>query len=191
MDKVVLQYYDREQGKAITVTPETPLPMGGGTPTPGSITTNMLADGSVTDEKLATPKINMPASVIPAMVIGTTLESTEMGIVAYSQDPKPDSLAMYSFTGTLTSNAPTQANEVTTKQYVDGKTLSTMSTSEAQTGTATTARAITAAVLAAGAKSALSKKTEIAALTPIADPSTATAEQVAALLNSIIAALKA
>lgn len=37
----------------------------------------------------------------------------------------------------------------------------------------------------------VAEKTEVVALTPIADPSTATAEDVATLLNEVIAALQA
>lgn len=47
------------------------------------------------------------------------------------------------------------------------------------------------AVAASGAVAAVAAKAQIAALTPITTPATATAEDVANLLNSVIAALKA
>ncbi len=44
-DMNVMKYYDRKKGEYVTVTPETPLPTSGsgGTPQPGSITTEMFA----------------------------------------------------------------------------------------------------------------------------------------------------
>ncbi|GIP10401.1 hypothetical protein J1TS5_25710 [Paenibacillus macerans] len=195
MEKVLMQYYDRQQGKAITVTPETPLPMGGGTPSPGSITTNMLADGAVTDDKLAKPKVDKPNPLIPAVVLGTTLSTNELGLVGYSQEPMGDKLVMYDFGGQVNTAAPTDNAHATTKQYVDtavsGVKLTAMTAAEAQTGTATTARSITAAVLKTGAVAAVKNKAEIAALTPIADPATASLQDAITLLNAVVAALKA
>lgn len=69
--------------------------------------------------------------------------------------------------------------------------LTTLPAAEATTGTATTARAISAVVLAGAIEERTSSKTQIVALTPIADPATADASVVAALLNAVIAALKA
>lgn len=228
MEKVVLQYYDRQQGKAVTVTPETPLPMGGGAPTPGSITTNMIADGAVTDEKLAKAKVDVPDGIDPKKVIGTTLSTSEIGMVGYSQDPMGDQLAMYNFGGQLKTADPAEDNDAANKKYVDELTitsdkisdastvgknvlkasdaaaartaigagtsnqnLTAMTAAEATAGTATTLRGITAQVLASGAKDAIKNKTQIAALTPIADPTNTTLEEVATLLNSVIAAFKA
>lgn len=177
------------------VTKDNPLPValigGGGTPEPGSIKTDMIADKAVTDDKLATPKIDKPPVLEPQKVIGTTLETNVLGLVNYSQDATPDSLAMYQFGGQLTVGAPVAATDAATKKYVDDNKPATMSSAEATTGTATTARSISAQVLTAGAKAALKNKTEIAALTAIADPTTATAQDIATKLNEIIAALKA
>lgn len=195
-EKVILQYYDRQLGKPVTVTPDTPLPMGGSSaPSPGSVTTDMLADGAVTDDKLAKPKVDVPSGIQPKMVIGTTLSTNVIGMVGYSQDPLADNLVMYNFGGQVKTAAPTADNDATTKQYVDnavnGAKLTAMTASEAQTGTATTARSITATVLKAGAVAAVKTKPEVAALTPIADPSSATLEDVATLLNAVVAAMKA
>ncbi|OMG45293.1 hypothetical protein BK140_33040 [Paenibacillus macerans] len=197
MEKVLMQYYDRKQGKMITVTPDTPLPTSGsgGTPAPGSITTDMLADGSVTDGKLAKAKVDVPNPLIPGIVIGTTLETNTLGPVGYSQEPMGDKLVMYDFGGQVNTAAPTDNAHATTKQYVDsavnGVKLTAMTAAEAQTGTATTAKSITAAVLKSGAVAAVKNKAEIAALTPIADPATASLQDAITLLNAVVAALKA
>ena len=57
--------------------------------------------------------------------------------------------------------------------------------------TAADARTAIFAVTSAEAVAAVAAKAQIAALTPIAEPATATAEQVATTLNAVIAALKA
>jgi hypothetical protein len=202
--------------------------VGGMTPEPGSITTDMIADGAVTDEKLAKPKIDKPAVLEPQKVIGTTLESKELGLVNYSQDAVPDSLAMRQFTGQITTADPVADSDAATKKYVDDLTitsdkitdasavgksvmkaadaaaartaigagtsnqnLTAMTAAEATAGTATTIRGITAQVLASGAKDAIKNKTQVAALTAIADPTNTTLEAVATLLNEVIAAFKA
>lgn len=161
----------------------------------GSISGADLAPGSVTDDKLAKPKVDVPDPLVPKIVIGTTLSTNTLGIVGYSQEPMGDQLVMYDFGGQVNTAAPTDAAHAATKKYVDDQItankLGTMSSAEATTGTATTARAITAAVLTAGAKAAVKNKTEIAALTALADPATASSQQIATLLNSVIAALKA
>lgn len=53
-EKVIVQYWDREKNKAVTVTKDTPLPTtGGGSIPDGSIGTDQLADNAVTTEKLS------------------------------------------------------------------------------------------------------------------------------------------
>jgi len=69
--------------------------------------------------------------------------------------------------------------------------LPTLTAAAATTGTATAASAITAAVLAGAVNERTKGKAQIAALTPIADTATADVEDVATLLNGVIAALKA
>jgi len=71
------------------------------------------------------------------------------------------------------------------------QTLSALSAAAATTGTATTLSGITALVLAGAINERTKGKAEVIALTPIADPSAADAEEVAILLNAVIAALKA
>lgn len=177
------------------VTKDNPLPValigGGGTPEPGSIKTDMIADGAITDEKLAKPKVDVPPSLVPKKVIGTTLETSELGLVGYDDDPTPMSLVMRQFGGQVATAAPVADTDAATKKYVDDNKPAAMSSAEATTGTATTARSISAQVLTAGAKAAMKNKTEIAALTAIADPATATAQDIATKLNEVIAALKA
>lgn len=162
IDMGVMKYYDRKKGEYVTVTPETPLPTtgSGGTPQPGSITTEMIKDGAVTDDKLANKKVDMPNPLIPSVVLGTTLETNQMGLVPYSQDPTPDHLAMYQFGGQLSTADPQNANDAANKKYVDNQ--------------------INTAVL----------KSALASIEPIADPSTAEVGDVATLLNSLITALK-
>lgn len=158
-----IQYYDRDKKEYVTVTPDTPLPVsgaGGGTPQPGSVTTEALADGAVTDAKLAKPKVDVPNPLIPKMVIGTTLETNVLGMVGYSQTPFADSLAMYQFGGQLAVAEPQADEDATTKAYVDGQVAARIA------------------------------KTAIASIDSIADPSTATIEDVANALNALLAALK-
>jgi len=50
---VIMQYWDPEKGKAVTVTPETPFPVGGVAPPNNSVGTDMLKDGAVTTPKIA------------------------------------------------------------------------------------------------------------------------------------------
>lgn len=85
----------------------------------GSVTTAMIEDGAVTDEKLAKPKVDVPAGIQPQMVIGTSLSTNVIGMVGYSQDATPDHLAMYSFTGQLSTAAPVANTDAATKKYVD------------------------------------------------------------------------
>lgn|GEM_PF-6029362 len=88
----------------------------------GSITTAKIATGAVTDDKLAKPKVDVPATLIPKMVIGTTLEGKVLGIVPYEQTPTADHLAMYQFGGQLAVADPQADNDAANKKYVDTKT---------------------------------------------------------------------
>lgn len=62
-EKVLVQYWDQskgENGEAVTVTPETPLPTkGSGGPPSDSVGTDQLEDGAVTTEKLAQVVIDL------------------------------------------------------------------------------------------------------------------------------------
>ncbi|WP_456289725.1 hypothetical protein M1D70_09395 [Paenibacillus sp. AK002] len=145
------------------MTPSNPLPTGPPSAlSPGSITTDQLADGAVTAEKLASDAV-------------TTNSISDATTVGKSFLKAADAAAARTVIGAGTSN----------------QNLSALTAAEATTGTATTARAITAAVLAGAINERTKGKAQIAALTPIADPSTADAPTVATLLNAVIAALKA
>lgn len=89
----------------------------------GSVTTPKIAKGAVTDDKLAKPKVDVPASLVPKMVIGTTLETNVLGIVPYEQSPTADHLAMYQFSGALAVGTPQADSDAATKKYVDDKTF--------------------------------------------------------------------
>lgn len=161
MEKVLMQYYDRKQGKTITVTPDTPLPTSGsgGTPAPGSITTDMFASDAKapfagTSDAVAWNGVTGKPSTFPP-TIGTTAATAAAG--------------NHTHTAATTSAAGFMSGADKTK--LDGVAAQ--------------------AVNAAGAVSALASKTQIAALTPIAAPATASIQDVATLLNSVIAALKA
>lgn len=65
---------------------------------------------------LAVPK---PPSLIPKVLIGTSLENNTLGLVGYSQDADPDTLAMREFTGQVTTTAPTADTHAANKKYVD------------------------------------------------------------------------
>lgn len=53
MSDTIIQYWDNKKNKAVAVTPDTPLPISGGTPPEGSIGTDQLKDGAVTTPKIA------------------------------------------------------------------------------------------------------------------------------------------
>lgn len=98
---------------------------GGGLDIPdSSITTAKIANGAVTDEKLAKQKVDVPASLTPKMVIGTTLETNVLGIVPYEQTPIADHLVMYQFGGQVAVADPQADNDAANKKYVDNKTYS-------------------------------------------------------------------
>lgn len=70
-------------------------------------------------------KVDKPASLQPSKVIGTTLETNNLGMVNYSQMPFADSLAMYQFGGQLSVGNPQADSDAATKQYVDGISAAT------------------------------------------------------------------
>lgn len=73
-------------------------------------------------------KVTTPDPLIPGVVLGTTLSTSDLGLVGYSQEPLGDQLAMYTFEGTLKSNAPTESDDVATKDYVDNLDLQAVTT---------------------------------------------------------------
>lgn len=85
----------------------------------GSITTAKVADGAITDAKLAKPKVDVPNPLEPKMVLGTTLETSELGLVGYSQSPMADQLVMYQFGGQVATASPQADGDAATKKYVD------------------------------------------------------------------------
>lgn len=99
--------------------------------------------------------------------------------------------------GAITSNDITDATTVgksvlTATDAAAARTAIGAGTSNLQIGTtADTAKVGNYAPSTAEVSTALKDKSEIAALTAIADPTTATAEDVATLLNAVIAALQA
>ncbi|MDR9857806.1 hypothetical protein RJP21_29885 [Paenibacillus sp. VCA1] len=159
---MIMEYWDDKLKKPVPVSPSNPLPMGSSAPAPGSITTDQLADGAVTAEKLAADAVTANA-ISDASAVGKSVLKAA------------DAAAARTAIGAGTSN----------------QNLSALTSAEATTGTATVARAITAAVLAGAINERTKGKAEIAALTPIADPSNTTLEAVATLLNQMVAALKA
>lgn len=88
----------------------------------GSISGADLAEGSITDDKLAKPKVDVPAGIQPKMVLGTTLSTNVIGMVGYSQDPAADNLVMYNFGGQVKTADPAADNDAANKKYVDNKT---------------------------------------------------------------------
>ncbi|MFB0847337.1 head fiber protein [Paenibacillus oleatilyticus] len=96
-----------------------------------SITTAMLQDGSVTDDKLANPKINVPDPLISKMVIGTTLSTNVLGTVGYSQTPMADQLVMYQFGGQVAVATPQVDGDATTKKYVDDRLATKLTATKA------------------------------------------------------------
>lgn len=97
----------------------------------GSISGADLADKSVTDDKLANPKVDVPAGIQPKMVLGTTLSTSVIGMVGYSQDPMADQLAMYNFGGQLKTAAPAEDNDAATKKYVDDQVKGKLTATQA------------------------------------------------------------
>jgi len=159
---MIVLYWDDKLKKPVAVTPSNPLPTSASAPSPGSITTDQLADGAVTAEKLASDAVSTN-SIADASAIGKSVLKAA------------DAAAARSAIGAGTSN----------------QNLSALTAAEATTGTSTTARAITASVLVSAINERTKGKAQIAALTPIADPDSADAPAVAELLNQVIAALKA
>lgn len=117
----------------------------------GSITSAKIAAGAVTDDKLATPKLDKPPVLEPQKVIGTTLQTSDVGLVNYSQDPMADSLVMYDFYGCSSTNDPTQDTHAANKKYVDAKTVTAAQVSDATT----VGRAVMKAADAAAARTAI------------------------------------
>lgn len=118
-----------------------PIHTSGGTPADGSITTDMIQDGAVTDTKLAKPKADLPQPLTAQTVLGTNF-SGEYGLVGYSQNPMADQLAMYQFGGQLATADPQADGDAATKKYVDDNLPRQMTQQEAQEGTLTVGRTI-------------------------------------------------
>lgn len=53
MGDTIIQFWDNKKNKAVAVTPDTPLPISGGTPPNNSIGPDQLEDGAVTTPKIA------------------------------------------------------------------------------------------------------------------------------------------
>lgn len=74
-------------------------------------------------------KLTTPTPLIPGVVIGTTLSTSDIGMVGYSQTPLGDQLVMYDFGGQVKVSDPVDSNDATSKKYVDANLLSLGETS--------------------------------------------------------------
>lgn len=167
------RYWDEKEKRWLFVSQSHPLPVeveGGGGPA-------TVSWGAVTDK---------PSTFPPT--IGTTAATAKAGnwTPAAADISNATAVGRSVLTATDAAAARTAIGAGTSNQN-----LSALPAAEATAGTSTTLRAITAAVLAGAIDERTKSKSQIAALTPIADPATADIKDVATLLNSVIAALKA
>lgn len=227
-EKVIVQYWDREKNKAVTVTKDTPLPTtGGGSIPDGSIGTDQLADNAVTTEKLSSDAkapfaghadeagavdwqnvSNKPSQFPPdahthpiAQVDG--LQDALSEYVKKSGDTMSGALKF----GSVAVDEPTDLS-----RHIDlyGGTYGVSITSHAMNFLTSTTSEATKYTFRHGddiigliqvnisdPKSLTTKEyvdgvvpALLADVEPIADPSTATAEDIANAFNSLLAALK-
>jgi len=75
-------------------------------------------------------KLTAPSSLIPGVVLGTTLSTSDLGLVGYSQTPMGDQLAMYNFGGQLSTADPVDPTDAVNKQYMESGLSGKVSVSE-------------------------------------------------------------
>lgn len=166
---MIVQFWDEAAGKPVTVSNSNPLPTGASSPGPDSITSDMLAPGAVTTDKFAADAKAPSAATA-------------------------DEIAWSNVTGKPNTFPPTIGTTASTAA-AGNHTHAAATTSAAgfmSQAMVTKLNGIAAnAVDATGAVTAIAAKSQIAALSPIADPANTNLEDVATLLNAVVAALKA
>lgn len=227
-EKVIVQYWDREKNKAVTVTKDTPLPTtGGGSIPDGSIGTDQLADNAVTTEKLSSDaKAPFAGHADEAGAVdwqNVSNKPSQFPPDAHTHpiaqvDGLQDALSEYvkksgdTMSGALKFGSETVDEPTDLSRHIDlyGGTYGISITSYTMNFlTATTSEATKYAfrhgddvigliqVNISDPKSLTTKEyvdgvvpALLADVEPIADPSTATAEDIANAFNSLLAALK-
>jgi len=172
---MLVQYWDDGKKEPVTVSTTNPLPIsggGGGTPADGSITTAMIQDGAVTTVKLSADA--------KAPLAGTADSANAVTWANVSGKPS-------TFPPTIGTTAAMAAAGNHTHAAATTGAAGFMSTADKSKLDGIAANAVNAA----GAVAAVASKAQIAALSPIADPATASIQDVAIAYNALLAALKA